>query len=606
MHVLCGESLCSHLGATLKLGTTALIVALVEAGLRPGTAVQLRDPLVAIRRFSSDLTLRVKAELTDGRSVSALDLQQHYLEFVEKHLRDGYLPPWAEAVCALWRDTLSRLRQGPSAVETRLDWAIKSVLFTRQIQKRGVSPAELADLNQVLESQRPRLPRALSRGGQSMAPAAAELPPVASNLPRPPRLSEFLQLRAELGELDIHFSKLGPESLFSKLEQAGVLHHRVGEITPEGIRESMTEPPRTGRAHLRGRAVKELHGSSKIECDWAGIVNRATSETLDLSNPMQQEMPAWSKRFTSQPRVGHPLELLASAREAYNRGAYSIAYTLLCDVERVGGSAARGVREEVAKQMHRVQTRRGFHAEAIAALFEWSFGHGNRYTHAVGFTFSHKFHGLTPTREASTWVEKAETLLAQGAGVEHAEAFELQLHKAGIMLHAGKWQEAQMLFQQTLEAERGSRSSCRNYARAMGELAETHRRLGDTKEAERCLADAEETQMNSGFMGDYAEFTLTCRAKLDLGSGGRLALAQATDIQSHLGHHLGQARTICLWARIMRDPTVALRKKEQLLALREQAPSLRSCALFSKITAAWDDWVAGRQPAGERDFFWGL
>ena len=56
LHVLCGESLCSHLASWLKVGTTALIVALADAGLCASTGRALRMPLKAFRTFAADPT----------------------------------------------------------------------------------------------------------------------------------------------------------------------------------------------------------------------------------------------------------------------------------------------------------------------------------------------------------------------------------------------------------------------------------------------------------------------------------------------------------------------------------------------------------------------
>lgn len=41
LHLLCGESLCSETASWLKLGATALVVAMIEAGVNPGGAVDL-------------------------------------------------------------------------------------------------------------------------------------------------------------------------------------------------------------------------------------------------------------------------------------------------------------------------------------------------------------------------------------------------------------------------------------------------------------------------------------------------------------------------------------------------------------------------------------
>src|ERR1035441_7493997 len=49
LHILCGESLCSQFSMFVKFGATCLVVAMAEAGLAPGSAVQLDSPLTALR-----------------------------------------------------------------------------------------------------------------------------------------------------------------------------------------------------------------------------------------------------------------------------------------------------------------------------------------------------------------------------------------------------------------------------------------------------------------------------------------------------------------------------------------------------------------------------
>src|SRR5262249_10940398 len=129
LHILCGESLCGDLSSWLKVGTTALVVALTEAGLRPGNAVQLRAPVEAMRLFASDPTCAAVAETKSGERVTALVIQRHYLTQAEAPLRARFMPPWADEVCRRWRAVLDGLRGGWESAATSLDWAIKLALY---------------------------------------------------------------------------------------------------------------------------------------------------------------------------------------------------------------------------------------------------------------------------------------------------------------------------------------------------------------------------------------------------------------------------------------------------------------------------------------------
>jgi len=302
LHILCGESLCSQLGAWLKAGTTALVVALVEAGLRPGEAVQFRDPLDAMRCFNADPLCRSSAKLMDDRLVTALDVQRHYLAFVEQHRGDPCLPAWAPQVCEAWRDILNRLERGPAAVATRLDCAMKRTLYLDHIEHRGFKPEEIATFNRA-SAVPSRPPPPLRR--DSLLAMLAEHRVVAPEPPKPappPKCTglseaqcrELSKVRLELCELDVRFGQLGPKGIFAALDRAGLLQHRLPEISPQSVSDAVSEPPPSGRARVRGQMVKLFAGRPGYLCDWSGVMS-GDGEVLDLSNPLQQEMPEWKR-----------------------------------------------------------------------------------------------------------------------------------------------------------------------------------------------------------------------------------------------------------------------------------------------------------------------
>ena len=98
LHLMCGESLCSELASYLKLGTTALVARLSEAKRLEGAGLALAKPIDALRSFARDTSLRARARLDDGREWSALEIQRGYLERVEEHLDESFMPAWAPAV----------------------------------------------------------------------------------------------------------------------------------------------------------------------------------------------------------------------------------------------------------------------------------------------------------------------------------------------------------------------------------------------------------------------------------------------------------------------------------------------------------------------------
>jgi hypothetical protein len=217
----------------LRLGTTALVVALIEAGIRPGDEVRLPSPLNAMHSFSSDVTCTATAELGNGKHATAVGIQHHYLQLAEAHLRDSFMPAWAPEVCRAWRQMLDRLEHAPEAITTTLDWGIKLALYRQHAAKRGVDWESLRDWTEVMTT----LCAALGRAKYEGPTVSAEVvlgpgSPVAGEVKR---LTPFVRrcglkwddlkvvtsLRKELFEIETKFGQLGEGGIFSALNEAG-------------------------------------------------------------------------------------------------------------------------------------------------------------------------------------------------------------------------------------------------------------------------------------------------------------------------------------------------------------------------------------------------
>ncbi len=299
LHLICGESLCSQIATWLKVGTTALIVALIEAGLCPGEAVALRSPLTAMRQFADDPTSTAVVRSMNGRALTALGIQHHYLALAEAHLHDACMPSWAEAVCRQWRSVLNRLEHNPSTLVTVLDWPMKLALYKEQVRRYGFTWEALPDWTQLVV----RVQQALERTECRERSITVELvcgseSPIADEAKRlTPFMHEkgltwdgvrsFLMLRQELCELDMRFGQLGT-GIFAMLDREGVLAHRLSGI--ENIELAVTTPPADGRARLRGAWVQRLAGErARYVCDWQGVWDRREGRVLDLSDPFATE-----------------------------------------------------------------------------------------------------------------------------------------------------------------------------------------------------------------------------------------------------------------------------------------------------------------------------
>ena len=300
LHILCGESLCSETAIALKIGTTALVAAMAEEGLKPGVEPRLASPLEALRTVASDITCKQKLRLAGGGEATAIEIQRRLLELAE-HNR-GVLPPWAGAICALWRRTLCQLESSPDSAATVLDWTIKRRLFQDRAGRRGIPMERFAFLNSTVQ----RLNAALAGVGVNgrevrlsvvlgpQSPISEEVARV-GNLLAAERLAwgdleRFLNLRDEFYQIDTRFGQIGPRGIFTALDRRGVLDHKAPAV--DGIEAAMREPPAVGRAKLRGAAVRRLSGQSQAGCGWMAVFG-PDGRTLDLSDPFAT-VEAWA------------------------------------------------------------------------------------------------------------------------------------------------------------------------------------------------------------------------------------------------------------------------------------------------------------------------
>src|SRR3954453_16620074 len=81
-HVILGDANMSEWATALKIGTTAMVLDLIEKGKAP--QLEIAQPIDAAKSISRDQNCDWIMELRDGRKISAIDVQRLYLGAVEK------------------------------------------------------------------------------------------------------------------------------------------------------------------------------------------------------------------------------------------------------------------------------------------------------------------------------------------------------------------------------------------------------------------------------------------------------------------------------------------------------------------------------------------
>ena len=235
LHVIVGDSNMSETTTMLKVGATDLVLRMIEAGvvLRDLT---LENPIRAIREISHDITGKKTVRLSNGRELSALDMQREFFEraFEFAHRREIAVGTVAK-VLDLWERTLDAVEKDDlAAVASEIDWVNKLQLVERYSIKHDL---------------------ALSS----------------------PRIAQI-----DLAYHDINQNR----GLYYLSQRRGL----VKTVTSEAeIALAQVEPPQTTRAKLRGDFIKRAQETRRdFTVDWVHLkLNDQAQRTVLCKDPFK-------------------------------------------------------------------------------------------------------------------------------------------------------------------------------------------------------------------------------------------------------------------------------------------------------------------------------
>jgi hypothetical protein len=306
VHLIAKDSQRAPFGIYLTFGTTGLLFLLVNAGQKPGQGLALAEPVRAAQTIACDPWLRARVPLADGRSLTALEIQEAYLGQCERAVQAGGLPEWAPEVILHWRATLEDLRADPLRLADRLDPYCKLLVYGHELDRAGYAWADLHAALTSLTRLRERYPAdvirallaetpgALSAEGRPLLTAAA-LEAKASQ----PGALDRLRFAVRLQALELNYHELG--GLYDRLATAGQVRPVV--LTSDDVEQATHEAPAGGRAAVRANYVKNCPGDGWV-CDWRYLYHGASKTFVDLRNP-----------FTGDRKVERVENLLAKKRE---------------------------------------------------------------------------------------------------------------------------------------------------------------------------------------------------------------------------------------------------------------------------------------------------
>ncbi len=134
LHLLVGDSNMMEFATALKVGTTGLVLQLLEEGIVP--EIKLLDPVQAIRDISRDMSFRWEIQLEDGSYTTAAEVQREYLDLAERYLRGQ--DEEGDWVLDEWRFVIDGLTHDPGSLVDRVDWVAKKWLLERFMKEEGL------------------------------------------------------------------------------------------------------------------------------------------------------------------------------------------------------------------------------------------------------------------------------------------------------------------------------------------------------------------------------------------------------------------------------------------------------------------------------------
>jgi len=141
LHVIAGDANMSEVATLLKLGTTSIVLAMIEDGVFPEHLI-VKDPVHAIRQVSHDTSLSACIMMTDGRMLSALQVQMEILEaaiqYANRYGLESVDDVVGNDVLMRWASVLDGLETDPLLVANIVDWIAKKRIVDGFAQRHNL------------------------------------------------------------------------------------------------------------------------------------------------------------------------------------------------------------------------------------------------------------------------------------------------------------------------------------------------------------------------------------------------------------------------------------------------------------------------------------
>jgi proteasome accessory factor A len=235
LHVIVGDSNMSETTTLLKVGSTDLVLRMIEAGAVLRDDMTLDNPIRAIREVSHDMTGRSRLRLANGREMSALEIQYEYLTRAQDFTSKNGLNAISKRVLEMWERALEAIETGNlDKIAREIDWVTKYQLIERYRAKHDL-------------------------------PLSA------------PRIAQL--------DLAYHDVRRG-RGLYYLLQRRGAVDRVARDLD---IFEAKSTPPQTTRAKLRGEFVRRAQEKRRdFTVDWVHLkLNDQAQRTVLCKDPFR-------------------------------------------------------------------------------------------------------------------------------------------------------------------------------------------------------------------------------------------------------------------------------------------------------------------------------
>lgn len=236
LHVIVGDSNMSEYTNLLKVGTTAIMLRMLEDPSFVLRDLSLENAIRAIREISHDITCTRKVRLANGRELSAFEIQQEYCQKARKYSDTRGLPPEEERALDMWEYVLRGIEKDPLSLDRECDWVIKYNLIESYRAKHDLSLAH-----------------------------------------------------PQVSLLDLQYHDVNTErGIFYKMQKRGLVERIISDVE---IDKATTHPPTTTRAKLRGEFIAKAKEKKRdFTVDWVHLkLNDQAQRTVLLKDPFKSE-----------------------------------------------------------------------------------------------------------------------------------------------------------------------------------------------------------------------------------------------------------------------------------------------------------------------------